>query len=81
VILRLTRVDESHACVNYIEKRNIGAISKIRRFVSIDVLMNLYYSLIYPFLTYALVVWGNTSMGNTYALFIDPLFILQKIVR
>jgi hypothetical protein len=54
-------------------KRNIGAISKIRHFVSIDVLMNLYYSLIYPFLTYALVVWGNT-----YASSIDPLFILQK---
>jgi hypothetical protein len=54
-------------------KRNIGAISKIRHFVSIDVLMNLYYSLIHPFLTYALMVWGNT-----YASSIDPLFILQK---
>jgi hypothetical protein len=54
-------------------KCNIGAISKIRHFVSIDVLMNLYYSLIYLFLTYALVVWGNT-----YASSIDPLLIFQK---
>ena len=37
-------------------KRNIGAISKIRHFVTTDVLINLYYSLIYPFLTYALAV-------------------------
>ncbi len=54
-------------------KRNIGAISKIRHFVSTDVLINLYYSLIYPFLPYALVVWGNT-----YASSINPLFILKK---
>ena len=58
-------------------KRNIGALSKIRHFVSIDVLMNLYYSPIYPFLTNALVVWVNT-----YASSIDPLLILKKkIVR
>jgi hypothetical protein len=58
-------------------KRNIGALSEIRHFISIDVLMNLYYSPIYPFLTNALVVWVNT-----YASSIDPLLILQKkIVR
>ena len=50
---------------------------KIRHIVSIDVLINLQYSLIYPFLTYALVVWGNNYVSS-----IDPLFILQKkIVR
>ena len=40
-------------------KRNVGAISKIRQFVSSDILKNLYYSLVYPFLIYGLVVWGN----------------------
>ena len=54
-------------------KRNMSAISKIRYFVSTDVLINLYCALIYPFLTYVLVVWGNT-----YSSSIDPLFILQK---
>ena len=54
-------------------KRNIGAISKIRNFVTLDILINLYYSLIYPFLTYALVAWGNT-----YNTTVNPLAILQK---
>ena len=53
-------------------KHNTGAIFKIRHFVSTDVL-NLYYALIYPFLTYALVAWGSI-----YSFSIDPLFILQK---
>ena len=58
-------------------KRNIGAISKIRNFVTLDILINFYYSLIYPFLTYALVAWGNT-----YNTTVNPLDILQKkIIR
>ena len=55
-------------------KRNIGAISKVRNYVNKEIiLINLYYTLIYPFLTYALVVWGNT-----YPTTIDTLFTLQK---
>ena len=30
-------------------KRNIGAISKLRHFVNRDILINLYYALIYPY--------------------------------
>ena len=56
-------------------RRNTGAISKIRNYVNIDILVNLYYSLIYPFLTNALIVWGNTYKST-----IDPIFILQKKV-
>ena len=56
-------------------KRNIGAISKVRHFVCSDILVNLYYSLVYPFLTYGLVAWGNT-----YSSSINSLFILQKKV-
>ena len=40
-------------------KRNIGAISKVRHFVEKAILTNFYYSLVHPFLTYALVAWGN----------------------
>ena len=59
-------------------KRNIGAISKIRNFVTMDILINLCYSLIYPFLTYALVAWGNT-----YNTTVNPLamILLKKIIR
>ena len=45
--------------------------------MTLDILINLYYSLIYPFLTYALVAWGNT-----YNTTVNPLAILQKkIIR
>ena len=54
-------------------KRNIGAISKIRNFVSCDILKNLHYSLVYSFLIYGLVVWGNTYCSS-----LDPLLLLQK---
>ena len=42
--------------------------------VNLDILINLYYSLIYPFLIYGLVVWGSTYPTN-----INPLLILQKL--
>ena len=35
--------------------------------------MKLYYGLIYPFLTYGILIWGNT-----YETTLKPLFILQK---
>ena len=62
--------------VHYISKkvkRSIGILSKIRYHVNLDVLTNLYYALIYPFLVYGIVIWGNTYPTN-----IQPLFILQK---
>ena len=42
-------------------------------FVSQQVLVQLYYTLIYLFLTYSLVTWGNT-----YPTSLQPLIILQK---
>ena len=41
-------------------KRNIGAISKVRHFVNLEILKSLYYALVYPYLTYCLITWGNT---------------------
>ena len=54
-------------------KRNIGVICKLRNFVNSHILKNLYYSLIYPYLIYGIVVWGNTYTSST-----NPLFLLQK---
>jgi hypothetical protein len=54
-------------------KRNIGAISRVRHFVDSNNLINLYYSLVYPYLIYGLVAWGNT-----YSSSINPLYIFQK---
>ena len=38
-----------------------------------DLLHQLYYSIIYPFLTYGLLIWGNTYSTN-----LKPLITLQK---
>jgi len=54
-------------------KRGLGMISKLRPFLPTKVLVSLYYSLIYPYLIYGVVAWGNT-----YDTTINPLFILQK---
>ena len=54
-------------------RRSVGILRKIRYYVSIEILMNLYYALVYPFLTYGLIVWGNT-----YETTIKPVFVIQK---
>jgi len=57
--------------------RSIGLLYKIRPFVNIKLMKTLYYSLVYPYLIYAIEVWG--SAGNTH---LNKLLILQKrIVR
>ena len=54
-------------------KRCIGILSKIRHSVTDLVLVKVYYSLIYPFLTYGLITWGTT-----YQTALLPLITLQK---
>jgi len=54
-------------------KYHILQISKIMHSVTDQVLIQLYYSLIYPFLTYSLITWGNA-----YQTTLLPLIILQK---
>ena len=57
--------------------RGTGILSKLTHFVTIDILNQLYYSLVYPFLTYGLIAWGNT-----YATTLKPVVVLQqKAVR
>lgn len=53
--------------------RGLGLLSRIRCFVNTNILVQLYYSLIYPYLTYGLITWGNT-----YQSAVHRLFILQK---
>jgi hypothetical protein len=54
-------------------KRSIGILCKLRHYVTLPILIQLYYSLIYPFLTYGIIIWGNTYMTTLH-----PLNILQK---
>ena len=53
-------------------KQGVGEI-KLRHTVTKSILLNLYYSLIHPYLMYGLVAWGNT-----YDTSLNPPFNLQK---
>lgn len=44
--------------------RNIGIIYRIRSFVNSNVILCLYFSLIYPFLSYVVPAWGNSNSFN-----------------
>ena len=53
--------------------KSIGIICKLRHFVNTQTLVQLFYEIVYPFLTYGCMVWGSTYCSN-----IKPLEILQK---
>ena len=53
--------------------KTVGILSKVRCYVSKHILVMLYYSLIYPFLTYGVHVWGLT-----FPTFLTQLFIIQN---
>ncbi len=53
--------------------RGIGILLRLHSFVNIKLLIQIYYSIIYPFLIYGVIVWGNTYKSNVL-----PLTILQK---
>ena len=50
-----------------------GLLSKLRHFVPTHTLINIYNSLIAPYLRYGLVAWGQASKNE-----LDKLLILQK---
>ena len=39
--------------------KNIGIVTKLRHYVNLHTLKQLYYSFIYPYLTYAITSWGS----------------------
>ena len=53
--------------------KTVGIFSKLRYYVKIDILIMLYYSLIYLFLTYGIQVWGFT-----YPTYLKPAVLLCK---
>ena len=53
--------------------KTVGILSKVRHFVDNHILVMLYYSLIYPFLSYGVHVWSLT-----FPSFLTQLFIIQK---
>ena len=53
--------------------RSIGVLSKLRKFLPFNAMRSLYHTLIYPYLIYCNLSWGNTFQSH-----LKPLEILQK---
>ena len=51
----------------------MGIIAKARFYLSYQTLLTLYYSLVYPFLTYCNVAWSSTYCSNP-----NCIYLLQK---
>ena len=51
----------------------IGILYRCRRFLSLDILKNLYYSFIYPYISYGTLIWGSNYKSR-----IQPIYKLQK---
>ena len=57
--------------------RTLGLFCKIRYYVPLEILKQLYYSLFYSFVSYGITVWGLT-----YKSLVQKLIVIQKkIVR
>ena len=52
---------------------SIGIMYKLRPFLPLSVLKNVYYSLVYSHIVYAIEVWGSTFKTE-----MDKILILQK---
>ena len=64
--------------INYVAlkiSRIVGIIARLRHFVPTQTLLMIYRSLILPYLTYGICVWGHASK-----FFLNKLLILQKRV-
>ena len=46
--------------INIKVNKNIGIINKLRHYVDLKMLKQLHYKLIYPYLNYGIMSWGNT---------------------
>ena len=72
-------IDHSLAWKNHIEQitlkisRSVGMIAKLRHFVPRSILLHIYRSLILPYISYGLTVWG---LASKYLL--NKILILQK---
>lgn len=73
------KIDESLSWqphINFIKSKiakGIGIISKARKYLKSSTLLALYYSFIYPHITYCIEAWGSC-----YKTHIDPIIKLQK---
>ena len=53
--------------------KSLGFISRLRHFVPTDTLLSIYQSLIQPYITYRIAVWGQAAQTN-----LEKLLTLEK---
>ena len=41
--------------------KNLGILSKLRYYIDLNILKQIYYALIYPYLSYGILAWGCAS--------------------
>ena len=56
--------------------KTIGLFYKMRQYLERKALINLYYSLVFPYLIYCNEVWGNAS-----AVHLEPIIKIQRAIR
>jgi hypothetical protein len=63
----------------YLEKNS--EISKARQLLNKDTLVQLYYSFLYPFITYCNIIWGNAPAShlNQYLNYKNEPFVSYAI--
>ena len=52
---------------------NIGVIARLRHFTPLITLLNIYRSLIFPYISYGLSAWGHAAKTH-----LDKILLLQK---
>ena len=75
IIDKNLRFDEHIRAVCKKISKSIGIMYKLKNYMPQHLLISIYYSLIYPYLTYGNLIWGGT-----YPTHLEPLFLLQKKV-
>ena len=53
----------------------VGILYKIKNFLDKSTLLNMYYSLVFPYLIYCIEIWGNASAVQ---LLVDAFIKIQK---
>ena len=74
-------VDNKHTCTLHINEicnnvaKGIGIIRKVRHILNRKTLVNLYYTFIFPYLSYCNILWGRAA--NVH---LSRIFLLQKTI-
>ena len=76
VIIHVDHIVKWNDHITYVKSKiskSIGILYKIRRFLDMNTLIQMYHSFVFLYLIYCVEIWGNTS-----AIHLNPLIKIQK---